>query len=682
MHRFYMTYSRHAVVLLCLGLVVSIAAYWPGLSGPFLFDDFTFITAVNKWAAGEQGLAMTVLPNPGSVVFSRPVAMGSFAVSAWLGAGDPFAYKLGNLIIHLLCGVLIFVVMRRAFAEDRALASFAWPLAAFLSVVWLLHPLHVSTVLYVVQRMAQLGALFTLLAVACYLVGRRRLIAGQTRSAAWLLFAAFPCALAVGLLSKQNAAIAPFLCLALEMAYFSRERLHRPMVLAFFAVFALVPLLAVASLLVFSPQSLLAAYGDWGFTLEERLLTQPRAVLDYARLTLLPDGPRMGIYTDDFPISTGFLSPPQTLLAFVMLAAVTGLAVAVRNRAPTVLAGWGLFLFGHGVESTFLPLEMYYEHRNYLPSVGLLMAFPGLLVLLPDRLNAVRLRRIVILGGGGLLAVLAFATFGRALVWQSEEGIVTQAVIQRPRSMRASLDMGKIHITRQEYDSAIAATAPLRQSDDRRQRVIGHLQRQAVQCMRGGEVDTTDMRAAAAEALPEVTVFELQMARLLVLATPSGECGNRSTRFLAEGLQEIVDAAHAQLNPGSPHDATRMTVAQLYARAGDWQQAQRQAELAWNNRTHLPAGALLVRIYVHNLEREKALFVIRELESRARSFDTISQDQIRSLRALVDERLGGKAAHVCRQVDKGWQFTGAESHERNLDKQPCRHYRNRATTRA
>lgn len=644
---FSMTYFRHARVLLCLGLVASIAVYWPGLAGPFLFDDHTFIIAVDKWAMGKQGLAMTVLPNPASVVFSRPVAMASFVVSAWMGAGDPFTYKLGNLFTHLLCGILILVVMRRAFAEDRTLASLAWLLAAFFSVVWLLHPLHVSTVLYVVQRMAQLSALFTLLAVACYLTGRRRLAAGHTRSAIWLLFFAFPCACLAGLLSKQNAAIAPLLCLVLELAYFSQERLNRRMVLTFFAAFALLPMLAMVLLLTLSPQSLLAAYGDWGFTLEERLLTQPRAVLDYARLTFLPDTPQMGIYTDDFPISTGLLSPPQTLLAFFTLAAMTAFAIAVRDRAPTVFAGWGLFLVGHGVESTFLPLEMYYEHRNYLPSIGLLMALAGLLALVPERLRVSGgpFRRIAILGGGSLLAVLAFATLGRSLVWQTEEAIVTQAVAHRPRSMRALLDMGKIHITRQEYDSAIAATAPLRQSDDRRQRVIGHLQQQAVQCMRGGEVGTSAMTAAAAEALPNVTVFELQMARLIVLATPTGECGNHSSYFLAEGLQRIVDAARSQTNPGSPHDATRMTVAQLYARAGAWEQAQRQAELAWRNRTHLPAGALLVRIYVHNLERDKALHVIRELEARARSFDTVSQEQIMLLRKLVDERLGERSKY-------------------------------------
>lgn len=637
-----MSLAHRSLWLLGLAVIAAVAVYWPGLSGPFLFDDYSNIEAVNDWHAGKQGLAMTLLPNQSSVIYSRPVSMASFVLSAWLGGADPFAYKLGNLLVHLVCGALVFVVLRRALSEDRTLSAHAWTGAAFLAALWLLHPLHASTVLYVVQRMAQLSTLFTLLAVAVYLVGRRRLVAGQAKSAAGFLFVAFPLLLVTGLLSKQNAAIAPFLCLVLEVAYFGGQRASRGMVLAFFTLFALVPVLAASALLLIAPQSLLAGYADWDFTLGQRLLTQPRALLDYIVLTILPNGPRMGIYTDDFPVSTGLFVPPATLFALGVLVAITAAAISLRKRAPSIFAGWGFFLVAHGVESSFLPLEMYYEHRNYLPSVGLLLALAGVFGLVSTRLAhaGARMHRIGAVAAVGVLAVLAFATLGRALVWQSEETIVAQAVRLHPGSMRAMLDQGVVHIKRQEYDEAIAVTAPLRASGDRRQRVIGHLQRVAVQCMRGHDVDTTGMDRAVHQALSKVTVFELQMARLIVLATPTGWCGEHSTHFLAEGLEGILEAAPAQTSPSSPQIAMRTAIAQLYARAGDWQEAERQAELAWASRTHLPAGALLVRIYVHNGKRAEALLAIRQLESRARPFDTVSRDQIAILRSLVADRFG------------------------------------------
>lgn len=637
-------------LLVFLSIVLTSVVYWPGLSGPFLFDDYSNITAVNQWQAGEQGLLMTLLPNGASVVYSRPVAMATFAVSAWLGSGDAFAYKLGNLLIHLLCGCVVFHAVRLIFSADRSIRPHATLIAGLVSAAWLLHPLHASTVLYVVQRMAQLSTLFALLAVIVYFIGRRHLASNRTRSAGWLLFCVFPLTVITGLLSKQNAATAPLMCLVLELAYFYDAREHRRVVLGFFGAFAILPCVAVVGILTLSPQSLLSGYADWGFTLGERLLTQPRAIVDYIRLTLLPDAPTMGIYTDDFPISKSLLNPPQTILAILLLSAVTLFAIANRKRAPALFAGWGIFLVAHSVESTFLPLEMYYEHRNYLPSVGLLMALVGLLTMFADRhrLQPERLRRIAFLGGSGILLVLAFATFGRALVWQTEESIVAQAVAQHPRSMRAMLDQGVVHIKRQEYDAAVAVTLPLRQSEDRRQRVIGRLQRLAVQCMKGGDVDTAEMERAVDEALPEVTVFELQMARLIVLATPTGSCGDHSTLFLADGITAILEAASGQTHAGSPQDATRMIAAQLYARGGDWREAERQAELAWKAQAHLPAGALLVRIYVHNRERDKALQVIAQLESKARSFDTVSQAQIALLRSLVDQRLDSEIGRVNR----------------------------------
>lgn len=608
-----------------------------------MFDDYGNIASVNKWQSGGQGFWLTLLPNPDSVVYSRPLSMGTFMVSAWLGHGGPFAYKVGNLLVHLACGGMVFILLRRVLSEDRTLSTHAQLAAGFLAAVWLLHPLHASTVLYVVQRMAQLSTLFTLLAVVAYLAGRSRLISGQLKSATGLLFVAFPLLLLAGLLSKQNAAIAPVLCLVFELAYFGGQRGHRRTVLAFFALFALLPLLAASALLLMAPHSLLGGYGDWDFTLRERLLTQPRALLDYMAMTFVPNGPRMGIYADDFPISRGLFDPPSTALSIAVLVAITVAATALRKRAPSVFAGWWFFLVAHSVESSFLPLEMYYEHRNYLPSVGLLLAAAGLFPLASGWLvyRNQRLPRLGALLAVSILTVLAFATLGRALVWQDEETIVSQAMHYHPNSMRAMLDQGVEHIQRKEYEKAISVTAPLRNSRKRRELVIGNLQSLTVQCMRGRNVDTTSMQRAVDAALPRVTVFELQMARLLLLATPTGRCGEHSTHFIGEGLEKILMAAPGQTDPASAKDAMRTIVSQLYARAGDWRAAEQQASIAWANRTYLPAGALLVRMYVHNHKRDQALAALRQLDAKARPFDTVSQDQLAMLRSLINERLSG-----------------------------------------
>src|SRR5690606_17852578 len=139
----------------------------------------------------------------------------------------PFPLKLGNLVVHLLCGLVGGWFIRRSLQLDTHLAPHANVLALVATAIWLLHPLHASTVLYAVQRMAQLATLFTLAAVAAYLVARQQLQANRPRRAAASLFVAFPLLLALGVLSKQNAAIAGVLCLVLELAYFSRPARSR-----------------------------------------------------------------------------------------------------------------------------------------------------------------------------------------------------------------------------------------------------------------------------------------------------------------------------------------------------------------------------------------------------------------------------------------------------------------------
>ncbi|MGO4780774.1 hypothetical protein AB4084_35380, partial [Lysobacter sp. 2RAB21] len=100
-------------------------------------------------------------------------------LSAEFGGHNPYAYKLGNLIVHLLCGFVGWQVIRRFLAEDPRLSMRADMLASVVVALWLLHPINASTVLYSVQRMAQLSTLFVLLSLWTYLAARQQLIKGK-----------------------------------------------------------------------------------------------------------------------------------------------------------------------------------------------------------------------------------------------------------------------------------------------------------------------------------------------------------------------------------------------------------------------------------------------------------------------------------------------------------------------
>lgn len=625
--------------ILLLASVVATVLYWPGLHGPFIMDDEWNLHSLHLWLAGQASLNEVLLPHP-SLVFSRPVSMASFALSAWLLGADTFSFKLGNLVVHLACGWMGWAVLRRALARDACLRPQAELLATLAALFWLLHPLQVSTVLYAVQRMAQLSTFFTLAAVYFYLVGRQQLIDSRLRASRLNLFLGFPAMLILGLLSKQNAAVAPALCFVLELAYFSRTAWSDRSTGLFFALFLWLPALAVAGLLALAPERLLSGYSEWDFTVWERLLTQPRALLDYLSMLIFPRGPLMGLYTDDFTVSHSLLSPPSTLMALLALGTISTAAVAFRKRAPSVFAGWFFFLVAHSVESGFLPLEMYYEHRNYLPSFGALLATLGLLALAPSfQTNTISPRNLALVAATGFTLILCVGTLGRVLVWQDMGNIVQLGVKAHPNSMRARFDLAAWALQRKDYATAEGSMRAMAESGNPRFRQLGNLSMVTVNCMRGVDQGNLQMmQLAVDEKLPRLTTYEAQAFRRLSGVIRMSGCGILDVATAAEYLSRILDAANAQSDTSQPKWFSRSIVAEMYAHVGDWKPAQHQAELAWKGSGHdARTGALLASIYIRNGELRAARVILKELTSIIKPYDKGGQSTLLALQGMLKD---------------------------------------------
>lgn len=624
-------------------LFVAMAIYWVGLSGPYLLDDLPILALVDRWHFDQQSWQITLVPNSESIVASRPVAMASFMLGSWLGGPGTFPLKLGNLLVHLLCGLFGWWLLRRIFRLDPALARRADVYAAFAAAVWLLHPLNVSTVLYAVQRMTQLAALFTLASVFVYLVARQQLQEGRIRLAAANFFISFPLLLTLGVLSKQNAATAPLLCLVLELGYFQRTTSQQRSYLAgFFGVYAALPALAVLGLLIFAPASLLAGYEEWDFTLGERLLSQPRALLDYIGMWFMPRGPQMGLYTDAFPTSTSLLSPPTTVVSIAILLLVTGIGIALRKRAPGLFAGWLFFLAAHAVESSFLPLELYYEHRNYLPAFGLLIAAFGLLPLLPRTSHMRRLStlRVQTIGGVAVLTVLAFATYGRALVWEHEELIVAQGLAQHPASLAARLDSISLSLRSGELARARTLNGPLLESADPRERVVANLLSVAIACLEGGAPVRDHLQDAVANAQRRLLGAELRLVRTLFNLTDGRTCSNVDDNALGDVVSLLASKATDQSEATAAKHLARSYAARLYVRAEQWEKAEHEARLAWQGGGRLPEAALLARIHLHNGEPEAAEPLVEVLAQRVDPHDRFGQAELADLRRIMATKSG------------------------------------------
>ncbi len=449
---------RLRATLALAGLLLATAlAYAPGLRGPFIFDDLPAITEADMIAAKRLDLASlrNAAFTAGRSYPDRGLARVSFAINYYLAGQrfDPLAFKATNLAIHLANGVLVALLVAALCTRhlrrrgERGARRGAWAVALAVTGVWLLHPIQLTSVLYVVQRMTSLASLFVLLGLLAYLGGRARLERGA-RGGWTLLLGGGTLAMALGFLSKQNALLLPLFAFAVELFFLERAglgRVDRRRLYALGLLTVALPLAAGVVLVALPWEPLFASYVIRPFTMVERVLTEGRVLFYYLSLLVYPVTGRFGPYHDDFEISRGLLEPLSTApaLAAWMVLLVLALTVGRRRRAPWAFAVvW--YLAGHSMESTVLPLELVFEHRNYLPILGPLVA-AGLYgrALLARAVGRPGLRLAIC-----LLPIVAvgMSTAVLASLWADERALTAFLVRHHPGSPRSQATYASIDL--------------------------------------------------------------------------------------------------------------------------------------------------------------------------------------------------------------------------------------------
>jgi hypothetical protein len=568
--------------------------------------------------------------------------MLSFLANAATSGMDSLWFKSANLGIHLLCGVLLYWLLIELLPRDAVLKQRVNAAALLVTALWLLHPMQVSTVLYVVQRMAQLSAMFVLFGLLAFVKGRKWLEGGRTRMAWAALFLAVPTATVLAVLSKENGALLPLLCGVIELGYFrpspgsSRPRSIK----VFFLVSLFLPACITLAWYSLHPQELLRGYDGRLFTLGDRLLTQPRVLMHYMSALLLPHGPSLGVYTDDFAVSRGLLTPSGTFWSIAGLGALTVGAWVARVRIPAFFTGIGLYFAGHLLESTVFPLEMYFEHRNYLPSAGFFLAVVGLgswlfskLLLRTD--HPVRGARSLKWGAVALVLTLGVATWARAGIWSSLDTLVLQGLAEHPESVRANIDATRVFQAQGRNDEVQKILDNMAELNNPEARHVSAINTVAFQCMTNATATQT-----AVAGLSSMTGAKLELTEMLMMENLAGyvlehRCQNLTKSQLASVIVDIVDAA-PQPSTLTQMWRSRFFAAKLYASSSDLLRAQRQLEKAWATGYADPAvGAFLVEVKVARGDATGARSTLRQVETHLSNWDDPGHRKIAELKKRI-----------------------------------------------
>ena len=378
----------------------------------------------------------------------RPVACLSFAFNYYLGGTEVHGYHILNFMIHFLSSIFLFLfiyhTLNLPILKERYGPN-SYFIGLLATVLWAINPVQTQAVTYIVQRMASMAGMFYVMTMYFYLKGRT--------SAPRLLkithyFSCIVCAiLALG--SKENTVTLPMVVLLYDLFLvqgITKKSLKKYIFLFPIAVLAgTIVAVFLKGPSIFHPENIVSGYYLRGFTLIERLLTEPRVVLLYVSLLLYPMPYRL-CFSHDIPISTGLLDPPTTIIAILIIFTLLCLIILKSKRWPLVCFCILFFLVNHITESTALSLELVFEHRNYIPSM---LFFVPIAIMIAKGLNFFAYKRSIqlIISIFVVLALVAIghSTFIRNFAWKTEEALWLDAVAKSPNLSRTHINLGKAY---------------------------------------------------------------------------------------------------------------------------------------------------------------------------------------------------------------------------------------------
>ncbi len=367
--------------------------------------------------------------------------------------------------------------------EGGGSAAGSWPLllALFAGLIFAVHPIETQAVTYAVQRFTSLATMFYLFSLVAFV--KWRLTAadaeaeGKAPAPVYGRVVPYSVSILAALLAfgtKEIAFTLPIILVLTEFSFFTGKIKRRLINLApFFLALPLIPLSRLTS-----NMPTLSAEGETAPpSIPDYFFTQLRVVVTYLRLFFFPVGQN---FDYDYPIYSSFFNP-NVIASFLLLAAIAALGVFLfirsgkKNGPPLMrLAAFGIFWFfiTLAVESSVIPIaDVIFEHRLYLPSIGLIVAVGALAAAGIFRLNDIFPRRFpwlnksVILLAALIAVTLAGATYARNNVWRDPATLWADTAAKSPGKARPHNNLGAIYQQRGQLSKALGEFMQVVQTD-------------------------------------------------------------------------------------------------------------------------------------------------------------------------------------------------------------------------
>jgi protein O-mannosyl-transferase len=392
----------------------------------------------------------------------RPIAFLTFALNWYAGKDQPAGYHAVNILLHTLCSIILFYLLQSLFLTPCLSGCYKRDernIALLAAVLWAIHPIQVQAVTYIVQRMTILATLFYISCMLCYV--QARVQTERTKKSA--LFSGCFLFLLLAVSSKENAVILPLSLALVEIVFFCNLSEGTNLKNCFRIIITAIVASGILSAIVayFTMPNPLTFINRIStvrpFTLLERLMTEPRVVIGYLSQIFCPLLTQFSI-EHSVTVSKSLMNPVTTLPSILFISGLLVFSLFQLKKTPILSFSILFYFLNHIIESTVIPLELVFEHRNYLPTTFIFfpIATAGIKGL---RYYQKMDRQSMFLFCFSLitafLIVLGISTHLRNQVWDSEKTLWEDAMLKAPLSARPYGRLAWFYEEKGQYNKAL-----------------------------------------------------------------------------------------------------------------------------------------------------------------------------------------------------------------------------------
>jgi hypothetical protein len=447
---------RDNILAFFIIIALIVITYSNGMHAEWHLDDFDNI--VNNSNVHLQSLtwpeiekALHGMEKSGGHI-SRPLSYLSFAMNYYWDGLHVFGYHVINTAIHCLASIFLFLLIRNILMLPifkGRYEKWALGIAFAATILWSTSPVQVTAITYIVQRMASLAGLFYVMTLYFYL--KTRTAQNPWSKGAFAFVAGLSALSAFG--TKENTLMLPVVIALLELLLlgeFPKKHIRQILLAAGMTLIAI----SIGVFFFVDLSTITGNYGIRPFSMEERLLTEPRILFLYVSLLLFPVPSRLMLY-HDIAWSTSLFDPITTIVAITAIVFLIVLSISISRTSPLIAFCILFFILNHVIEGSFISLELIFEHRNYIPSM---FFYLPLVLIAADCLESRKIPKIckffVIAGFIFAVAFQMYGTHMRNAIFDNRITLLTDNMAKTPRLSVVYHNLGVEYYNKQKYEEA------------------------------------------------------------------------------------------------------------------------------------------------------------------------------------------------------------------------------------